>query len=64
MGSIYIGTPGQEVAPALQRQAREGAERDSWCCLEMVSRNMKWVPLGIDSLEKEQREILGPVWID
>ena len=23
----------QELAPALQRQSKEGAERDSWTCL-------------------------------
>ena len=28
-----------ELGPALQRQSREGTERDSWFCLGMVSRN-------------------------
>ena len=36
MGSKKTITPDQEVAPALQRQSREGVERDSWSCLEMA----------------------------
>ena len=53
----------QELAPALQRQAREGAERDSWSCLGMVSRNREWGLLGRDKPEQEQREVPGPVRI-
>ena len=54
----------REEAPAWQRQYGQGAERDSWSCLGMVSRNREWGLLGRDKPEQEQREVPGPVWIE
>ena len=53
-----------EEALAWQGQYGKGAERDSWSCLGMVSRNRELVMLGRDKPEQDQREIPGPVWID
>ena len=46
--------PDREEAPAWQRQSGQGAERDSWSCLGMVSRNREWGLLGRDKSEQEQ----------
>ena len=52
------------MAHDLQRQSLEGAERDSWSCLGMVSRNREWGLLCRDKPEQEQREDPSPVWIE
>ena len=54
----------REEAPAWQRQYWQGAERDSWSCSGMVSRNREWGLLGSDKPEQEQREVVSPVWIE
>ena len=54
----------QELAAALQRQSREGAERDSWSFLGMISRNKEWGLLGRDKPDQEHREVPGPVWME
>ena len=51
-------------ALAWQRQYGQGAGRESWSCLGMVSRNREWDLLSRDKPEQEQREVPGPVWID
>ena len=54
----------QGLAPALQTQSSERAERDSWSCFGMVSRNREWCLLGRDKPEQEQGEVPNPVWIE
>ena len=61
---ICIVPTDREEAPAWQRQNGQGAERDFWSCLGMVSRNKEWGLLGRDKPEQEQREDPGPVWIE
>ena len=58
-----VPTDGEE-APAWQRQYGQGAERDSWSGLGMVSRSREWGLLGRDKSEQEQRGVPGPVWIE
>ena len=57
-------TTDQEEAPAWQRQYGQGAERDSWSGLGMVSRNREWDLLGRNKLEQGQRDVPSPVWIN
>ena len=54
-------------------RARAQPGRDSLCgeqrdipglVREWSNRNWEWVLLGRDSLEREQIEVPGPVWID
>ena len=39
---VCIVPTDREEAPAWQRQYGQGAERDSWSCLRMASRNREW----------------------
>ena len=52
----------QGVRPVWQRQSRARAERDSWSCLDWLSRSKNWSLPCRDSPEREQREIPGSVW--
>ena len=54
----------REDAPVWQRQYGQGAERDPWSCLGIVSRNREWDLLGRDKPEQEQREVPVPVRIE
>ena len=47
----------REDALAWQRHYGQGAERESWSCLGMVSRNREWGLLGRDKPEQEQIEV-------
>ena len=51
----------REEATAWQRQYGQEAEKDSYSCLGMVSRNREWGLLGRDKPKNEQREVLGPL---
>ena len=48
----------QGVRPAGQRQSKERAERDSWSCLDLLSRTRKWSLSCRNSPERGQQE--GP----
>ena len=62
-------TPDQDMAPAWQTQLSPGAERYSWSCFEILSRNMTFVPgpaqsirtgMGISSCSAKQAPLPGP----